>query len=79
MNRKRYNTPAPRDLVLRVAEGTDRLCEACALRRTRRRMDVAGVVFAICESCAPVPVMAILPARDGANQTCDRTDFKDAA
>ncbi len=79
MNRKRYNTTAPRDLVQRVAEGIERRCEACAVRRTRRRMDVGGVVFAVCEACAPVPVMAILPARDGAHITCTRTDFKDAA
>lgn len=79
MNRKRYNTTAPRDLVLRVAEGTERRCEACAERRTRRRMDVGGVVFAICETCAPVPVMAILPVRDGAHTTCTRADFEDAA
>jgi len=79
MNRKRYNTTAPRDLVLRVAEGTERCCEACAARWTRRRMGVGGVVFAVCASCAPVPVMAILPAREGADQTCDRSDFEDAA
>ncbi|MGY4768955.1 hypothetical protein ACXC9Q_18745 [Kribbella sp. CWNU-51] len=79
MNRKRYNVTAARDLVMRVAEGTERRCEACAVRRTRRRMDVAGVVFAVCESCAPVPVMAILPARDGADSTCDRADFEDTA
>jgi hypothetical protein len=79
MNPKRYDLAASRDLVLRVPEGIERRCELCAVRQTRRRMDVGGVVFAICESCAPVPVMAILLARDGAEGTCDQTDFEGAA
>jgi len=79
MNGRRYDTSRPRELVLRAREGEPRRCESCAQRRTRRRMDVGGVLFAICEVCAPVPVVAILPVLPGADQTTDRTDWEGAA
>ena len=59
MTRAAYRTDEPRHLVLRAREGRPRRCESCAQHRTTRRMDVAGVLFAICEVCAPGPLMAI--------------------
>jgi hypothetical protein len=53
---------AGRRVVLRARNGQPRRCESCARQRTTRRLDVGGVLFAICETCAPGSLRAIVPA-----------------